>query len=232
MQPSTFSLFSLFTDSDLMTRLTSILMVIASIYSWAIIIEKVFFIKKIKLAGDIFERKFWSGGSLDELFNSIKSKASDPMSLVFISAMKEWKKSSPLLRSKNNGSKTMNLHQRIDRVMTITIEKEVSKLEERIDFLSMIGSIAPLVGLFGTIWGIMTSFSAIGASQSTTLGVIAPGIATALSTTALGLIVAIPAVIGYNKITGDLTKYVMKLEAFAGEFTAIISRQIDENINN
>ena len=232
MQPSTFSLFSLFTDSDLMTRLTSILMVIASIYSWAIIIEKVFFIKKIKLAGDIFERKFWSGGSLDDLFNSIKSKASDPMSLVFISAMKEWKKSSPLLRSKNNGSKTMNLHQRIDRVMTITIEKEVGKLEERIDFLSMIGSIAPLVGLFGTIWGIMTSFSAIGASQSTTLGVIAPGIATALSTTALGLIVAIPAVIGYNKITGALTKYVMKLEAFAGEFTAIISRQIDENINN
>jgi biopolymer transport protein TolQ len=116
--------------------------------------------------------------------------------------------------------------------MSITIEKEVGKLEERIDFLSMIGSIAPLVGLFGTIWGIMSSFSAIGASQSTTLGVIAPGIATALSTTALGLIVAIPAVIGYNKITGDLTKYVMKLEAFAGEFTAIISRQIDENINS
>ena len=231
MQPSTFSLFSLFTESDLMTRFVSILMVIASIYSWAIIIEKVFSIKKIKLAGDIFERKFWSGGSLDELFNSIKSKATDPMSLVFIAAMKEWKKSSPLLRSKNNSTKTMNIHQRIDRVMTITIEREVGKLEDRIDFLSMIGSIAPLVGLFGTIWGIMSSFSAIGSSQSTTLGVIAPGIATALSTTALGLIVAIPAVIGYNKISTDLTKYIMKLESFAGEFTAIISRQIDENTN-
>lgn len=232
MQPSTFSLFSLFTESDLMTRLISILMVFASIYSWAIIIEKTFMLKKIKLAGEIFERKFWSGGSLDDLFNSLKSKAVDPMSLVFISAMKEWKKSSSLLRAKNNAPKTANLHQRIDRVMTITIEKEMGKLEDRIDFLSMIGSIAPLVGLFGTIWGIMSSFSAIGSSQSTTLGVIAPGIATALSTTALGLIVAIPAVIGYNKITTDLAKYAMKIEGFAGEFTAIISRQIDENINN
>ena len=109
--------------------------------------------------------------------------------------------------------------------------KHAPKLSHGIDFLSMIGSIAPLIGLFGTIWGIMSSFSAIGASSSTTLGVIAPGIATALSTTALGLIVAIPAVIGYNKITTDLSNYAIKLESFTGEFTAIISRQIDENIN-
>lgn len=232
MQPSTFSLFSLFTESDLMTRFVSIMLVIASIYSWAIIVEKLFTLKKIKLASNIFEHKFWSGGSLDELFNSIKSKAIDPMAVVFIAAMKEWKKSSSLLKQKHSGPKTINLHQRIDRVMTITIEKEISRLEDRIDFLSMVGSTAPLVGLFGTIWGIMSSFSAIGASQSTTLGIIAPGIATALSTTALGLIVAIPAVIGYNKITAELARYTMKLESFAGEFTAIISRQIDENINN
>ena len=231
MEASTFSLFGLFTQSDLMTRFTSIMLVLASIYAWAIIIEKTFTLKKIKTQSFAFERKFWSGGSLEELFNSLRSKAVDPMAIVFIAAMKEWKKSSSLLRSKNNVSKTANLHERIEKVMVISIEREMGKLEQRIDFLSMIGSIAPLVGLFGTIWGIMSSFSAIGASSSTTLGVIAPGIATALSTTALGLIVAIPAVIGYNKITSDLTAYNSKLEAFSGEFTAIISRQIDENIN-
>lgn len=231
MEASTFSLFGLFTQSDLMTRFVSIMLVLASIYAWAIIIEKTFTLKKIKTQSFAFEKKFWSGGSLEELFNSLRSKAVDPMAVVFIAAMKEWKKSSSLLRSKNNSLKTANLHQRIERVMNITIEKEMSKLEQRIDFLSMVGSIAPLVGLFGTIWGIMSSFSAIGASSSTTLGVIAPGIATALSTTALGLIVAIPAVIGYNKLSTDLTNYDMKLESFAGEFTAIISRQIDENTN-
>ncbi len=232
MEASTFSLFGLFTQSDLMTRFVSILLVIASVYAWAIIIEKIFTLKKIKTLSFAFEKKFWSGGSLEELFTTLKSKAVDPMAVIFIAAMKEWKKSSSILRSKNNASKTVNLHQRIERVMSITMEREMAKLEQRIDFLSMIGSIAPLVGLFGTIWGIMSSFSAIGSSNSTTLGVIAPGIATALSTTALGLIVAIPAVIGYNKITNDLSNYAIKLESFTGEFTAIISRQIDENINN
>ena len=232
MEASTFSLFGLFTQSDLMTRFVSILLVIASVYAWAIIIEKVFTLKKIKTQSFAFEKKFWSGGSLEELFTALKSKAVDPMAVIFISAMKEWKKSSSILRSRNNASKTANLHQRIERVMNITMEREMAKLEQRIDFLSMIGSIAPLVGLFGTIWGIMSSFSAIGSSNSTTLGVIAPGIATALSTTALGLIVAIPAVIGYNKITTDLSNYAIKLESFTGEFTAIISRQIDENINS
>lgn len=231
MGGSTFSIINLFTESDLMMRFMSIILVILSVASWAVIIEKAFTLKKIKVQSAIFERKFWSGGSLDELFNAIKSKPLDPMAAVFIAAMKEWKKSSGLLRAKNNGPKTINLHQRIDRVMEITIEKELSKLEERIDFLSMVGSTSPLLGLFGTIWGIMDSFSAIGTSQNTTLAVIAPGVATALSTTALGLIAAIPAVIGYNRIYSEISRYGMKLEGFAGEFTAIISRQIDENIN-
>jgi biopolymer transport protein TolQ len=231
MGASTFSIINLFTESDLMMRFMSIILVLLSIASWAIIIEKAFTLKKIKTQSAIFERKFWSGGSLDELFNAIKSKAIDPMAQVFIAAMKEWKKSSGLLRAKNNGAKTTNLHQRIDRVMAITIDKEITKLEERTAFLSMVGSISPLLGLFGTIWGIMDSFAAIGTSQNTTLAVIAPGVATALSTTALGLIAAIPAVIGYNKIYSEISRYEMKLDGFAGEFTAIISRQIDENIN-
>ena len=229
MEASTFSLFGLFTHSDLMTRFISIMLVLASIYAWAIIIEKSFTLKKIKGQSLNFERKFWSGGSLEELFNSLRTRAVDPMSVVFIAAMKEWRKSSALLKSKN-APKTANIHERIEKVMDITIEREMGKLEQRIDFLSMIGSIAPLVGLFGNIRGIMSSFSAIGASSSTTLGVIAPGVATALSTTALGLIVAIPAVIGYNKISSDISSYYTKLESFSGEFTAIISRQIDENM--
>ncbi len=231
MNPSTFDFFSIFTQSDLMTRFTAIVLVISSIYAWAITFEKSIVLKRIKLKSASFEKHFWSGGSLEELFNSIRTKASDPMSIVFISAMKEWKKSSSLLKGKNTSSKTTNVNERISKVMDITIEREMGKLEEHIDFLSMVGSTAPLVGLFGTIWGIMSSFAAIGASSSTTLSVVAPGIATALSTTALGLIVAIPAVISYNKISSDLSNYGTKLESFSGEFTAIISRQIDENTN-
>ncbi len=232
MQESTFSLISLFTKSDLMTRFASILLVLTSIYAWSIIITKIFIFKRIKIQSVAFEKRFWSGGSLEELFNYIKTRAFDPMSIVFISAMKEWKKSSSLLKGKNNFLKSTSVNERIEKVMYITIEREMGKLEENLDFLSMVGSTAPLVGLFGTIWGIMSSFSAIGASSSASLSVVAPGVATALSTTALGLIVAIPAVIGYNKISSDLSNYATKLESFSGEFTAIISRQIDENTNS
>ncbi len=232
MNPSTFSLFSLFTQSDIMTRFSAIMLVLSSIYAWTIIIEKTFTLKKIKFKSSIFEKKFWSGGSLEELFASIRTKAYDPMSIVFIAAMKEWKKSSSILKGKNTLGKTIGVNERIEKVMDITIEREMGKLEQHIDFLSMIGSTAPLIGLFGTIWGIMSSFSAIGSANNATLNVVAPGVATALSTTALGLIVAIPAVIGYNKITSDLSSYGTKLESFSGEFTAIISRQIDESTNN
>ncbi|MDR1008741.1 MAG: protein TolQ [Rickettsiales bacterium] len=232
MPANSFSILGLFTDADLMVRLMSIILVLASIVSWTIIIEKSFTLKRIKLASAIFERQFWSGGSLDDLFASIKTKTLDPMAAIFVAAMKEWKKSSSLLRSKNNAPRNISLNQRIDRVMDTTAEREMSKLEERIDWLSLIGTTAPLVGLFGTVWGIMESFSAIGRTGNSSLGVLAPGIATALATTALGLIAAIPAVIGYNKIYNELQKYSIKLESFEGEFTAIVSRQIDETINN
>jgi biopolymer transport protein TolQ len=226
----TFSILSLFTEADLITKLVSILLVIASIWSWAIVIEKLFVIKKIKNLTDKFENKFWSGGSLDDLFEAVKNKAVDPMSKIFVSAMREWRRSSPILNKKVTKSQISNINQRMDKVMEIALDREMEKLENRMNFLASTGSVAPLVGLFGTVWGIMNSFSAIGESQSTSLGVIAPGISVALATTALGLIAAIPAVIFYNKITSKLLNYQSRLENFSGEFSAIISRQIDESL--
>jgi len=224
---STFSFGFLFLNADIMTRFISVVLAFASVASWAIILEKVFTLRGIKQQSAVFERRFWSGGSLDELYNSLsKLKNIDPMAAVFVGAMKEWKKSSALLKGAKN--KNLSLNQRIERVMDISIEREISQLETRLDVLSMIGSTSPLLGLFGTVWGIMQVFGAIGDTQSTSIGVVAPGVAISLATTALGLIAAIPAVIGYNKLYNEILKYNMKLESFAGEFTAIVSRQIDE----
>lgn len=226
----TFSLIHLFTESDFVIRLVSILLLFASIWSWAIVIEKYFVLKRIYAQTKKFESKFWSGGSLDELYEQLKNKAKVPMSLVFVAAMREWKRSAPIISKKSSKLTAANIHQRMDRVMQIAIDREVEKLENRMNFLASTGSVAPFVGLFGTVWGVMNSFSAIGESQSTSLGVIAPGIAVALATTALGLIAAIPAVIFYNNLTSRILKYEAKLQNFAGEFGAIISRQIDENV--
>ncbi|MDR0367067.1 MAG: MotA/TolQ/ExbB proton channel family protein [Rickettsiales bacterium] len=229
---TTFSILNLFTQSDVVIRLLSVILVAGSVASWTIIVEKSLVLKRIKLASAIFERQFWSGGSLDDLFAGVKNKTLDPMAAVFVAAMKEWKKSSGLLRGgKAGGAKSIALSERIDRVMAITSEREMARLEERIDWLSLIGTTSPLLGLFGTVWGIMEAFGAIGRTGNSSIGVLAPGVADALATTALGLIVAIPAVIGYNKIWGELGRYALKLESFTGEFTAIASRQIDETMN-
>ena len=227
----TFSLLWLFTDADLMTRFISIVLVIASVGSWAIMIEKALAIRASKIASALFERRFWSGGSLDALYTEIeKDKTLDPMSSVFVSAMREWRKSSTILKKKG-GAKAASLLERLRSIMEVTSDREISALEERMNLLAIIGSTSPLIGLFGTVWGIMGSFGAMGATGGNALHIIAPGVAVALSTTALGLIAAIPAVIGYNKIYGDLGRYAAKLDAFQAEFSAIISRQIDENAN-
>jgi len=228
---STFSLLWLFTGADLMTRFISIVLAIASITSWAIMIEKSLALRAAKLASALFERRFWSGGSLDALYSEMEGEKSlDPMSAIFASAMREWRKSSSILKKKG-GAKSASLLERLRSIMEITEDREISMLEERLNLLAIVGSTSPLLGLFGTVWGIMESFGAIGASGGNSLNVIAPGVAVALSTTALGLIAAIPAVIGYNKIYGDIGRYSAKLEAFQAEFSAIISRQIDENAN-
>lgn len=233
---TTFSLIYLFTDSDWLTRVMSVALILASVWSWAIIIEKLISLKKIRETTRVFEEKFWSGGSLDDLYMEYKDKALNPMSKVFVAAMKEWKKSSKLIPLNSSGksidaksiNKISNVQQRMERIMQVSLEREIDLLERRVSFLGTAGTVAPFLGLFGTVWGVMSAFSSIGENHNTSLAVIAPGIAIALATTALGLIVAIPAVVGFNKISNEINSYSLKVENFSSEFATIISRQVDE----
>jgi biopolymer transport protein TolQ len=176
---------------------------------------------------DSFEENFWSGGALDDLYDRIGNRPEDPMSSVFAAAMREWRRS----MSKGIVATTatrMTLQERIERVMQVTAGREIARLERYMPFLATVGSTSPFVGLFGTVWGIMNSFQAIAAAKNTSLAVVAPGIAESLFATALGLVAAIPAVIFYNKFSTDFGRYAGRLEAFGAEFSAILSRQLDE----
>jgi len=222
------SIWGLFMQADIVVKVVIIILLMASFWSWAIIFDKVLRLRRLKGRADTFEDSFWSGGSLDDLYDRIDKRPPDPMAAIFVSAMREWRRS-----TSRGGSKTaqglMNLQQRIERVMDITLGREMQRIERQMIFLASVGSSAPFIGLFGTVWGIMNSFSSIAASKNTTLAVVAPGIAEALFATALGLVAAIPAVIGYNKLSTDIARYTGRLEAFAGEFTAILSRQVEEH---
>lgn len=175
-----------------------------------------------------FEEKFWSGGSLDRLYESIGNRPRDPMSAMFVSAMKEWKRTNILKSKTDRGIRGVSLQQRIEKAMMVSMDKELDELDTRMGFLASTGSVAPLVGLFGTVWGIINSFNAIAATQSNSLSAMAPGIAEALFTTAFGLIAAIPAVVAYNKISSDIDRFAKKLENFMAEFSSILSREIDD----
>ena len=221
------TVWGLFLQADWIVKFVILLLVLASIWSWAIIIEKVIRLKNLNSNAGKFEESFWSGGSLDELYERVGQQPLDPMSAVFSSAMREWRRSSgrglTQLETMRGG-----LQQRIERVMQVSLSREMERLEKYMTFLASVGSTAPFVGLFGTVWGIMSSFQAIAVSKQTSLAVVAPGIAEALFATALGLVAAIPAVVAYNKLSNDLGLYAGRLEAFAGEFSAIISRQLEE----
>ena len=219
------SILGMFNHSDMFMKALIIALLLASVWSWAIIIEKWRTFKKIRQHSEVFERKFWSGNSLETLYNDLNEKPKEPLSAIFLSAMKEWKRS---MKSRKIGSfKGVNLQERIEKVMQITIEREVERLNNRLIFLASTGSVAPLAGLFGTVWGIMSSFQAIGITKNTNISAVAPGVAEALLTTAVGLIAAIPAVIAYNKFANDIDRFANKMETFAGELEAIISRQIE-----
>ncbi len=173
-----------------------------------------------------FEEAFWSGGSLEDLYQRVGQYPLDPMSSVFAAAMREWQRSA----SRGYLAQTAaGLQQRIDRVMQVTLNREIERLERNLPFLASVGSTAPFIGLFGTVWGIMNSFQSIAATKNTSLAVVAPGIAEALFATALGLVAAIPAVVAYNKLSTDLERYQARLEAFSAEFSAILSRQLEED---
>ena len=221
------SVWGLFLLADPVVKLVMISLVLASIGCWAIIFDKIVRLRRLRREADAFEDRFWSGGSLDGLAEHIGSAPTHPMAAVFSAAMHEWKRASTkgLLSSQRAVD---SLRDRIERVMNITIGREMDRLEAQLGFLATVGSTAPFVGLFGTVWGIMNSFQAIAMTRATNLAVVAPGIAEALFATALGLVAAIPAVVAYNKLSSDFGRYGDRLEQFSGEFGAILSRQIDE----
>jgi len=220
------SIWGLFMQADFIVKAVMIGLVLASFWCWAIIFEKIMRMRRLRRQASQFEESFWSGGSLDDLFDRIGSRPVDPMSAVFSSAMREWRRSTS--RGGKDGDPHHSLSERIDRVMQITLNRELEQLERYMTFLASVGSTAPFVGLFGTVWGIMNSFAAIAISKNTSLAVVAPGIAEALFATALGLVAAIPAVVAYNKLSTDINRYAGRLEAFSGEFGTILSRQSED----
>lgn len=221
------SMWGLFLQADFIVKTVIIALVMASVWSWTIIFEKVMMLRSAREDAHKFETQFWSGGSLDDMFDQLEAKPYrlDPMSAIFVAAMREWRRSSGALTTGVHGT---SLGQRIDRVMQITMDREMDRMEKRLTFLASTGSVSPFIGLFGTVWGIMNSFHNIGGSSNTSLAVVAPGIAEALFATALGLVAAIPAVLAYNKLSSDMGRYGKVLENFAGEFSTILSRRIDD----
>ena len=207
-----FSLLNLFIRADIVVKTVIILLVACSIYSWAVIIEKIKLFKKINISTEQFETKFWNSKSAETFYNSLPTNVDDPMALVFKDAMQN------LLKRK---SKT-DLNLRMTTMLETGIEKQMSKISKGYTFLATVGSTAPFIGLFGTVWGIMNSFQSIAISRNTSLAIVAPGIAEALFATALGLLAAIPAVIAYNKFNSDSRKYSQKLENFSKRFLSII----------
>ncbi len=217
-----FSFLSLFLQAHLVVQLVMIGLLAASVWGWSVIIEKSLLFDRTRRETDEFERLFWSGQSLDELYTSIAQNNNSAMASLFVAAMREWRRS-----IENSPRPLAGVQHRIERVMDVTISREMDRLERRLLFLATVGSTAPFVGLFGTVWGIMTSFQAIAASKNTSLAVVAPGIAEALFATALGLLAAIPAVIFYNKFAADAGRFAQRFEGFSDEFLAIVSRQLD-----
>ena len=207
-----FSLWKLFIRADFIVKSVILILIACSIYSWAIIVEKIKLFKKIHLSTEQFEKNFWKSKSAETFYNSLPEKIEDPMANVFKNSMKT------LLKSK----RSPNLQEKMSRMLEINIEQEIEKIEKNYTFLATVGSTAPFIGLFGTVWGIMNSFQSIAISRNTSLAIVAPGIAEALFATALGLLAAIPAVVAFNKFNNDSKKYTQKLENFSKRLLSII----------
>ena len=209
-----FSLINLFLRADIIVKSVIVILIVASIYTWALIIEKYRLFNKIQKSSTIFEEKFWSSKSAENFYNNLPSKYQDPMANIFRSAMSEVIKT----KSKNNATQTA----RVTRVLEISIDKEIQTIEKNFIFLATIGSTAPFIGLFGTVWGIMNSFQSIAISRNTSLAIVAPGIAEALFATALGLLAAVPAVVAYNKFNSESRLYGQRIDNFSKRFLSIM----------
>ena len=207
-----FSLWSLFLRADFVVKSVILMLIGCSIYSWAVIIEKLRLFKKINLESEEFEEKFWKSKSAETFYNSLPADVENPTALLFKDTMQS------LLKAKSKS----NLNERMTSILEVNIEKQISKIDKGFTFLATVGSTAPFIGLFGTVWGIMNSFQSIAISRNTSLAIVAPGIAEALFATALGLLAAIPAVVAYNKFNNDSKKYSQRLENFSRRFLSII----------
>ena len=207
-----FSIWKLFIRADVIVKSVILILIASSIYSWAIIIEKIKLFKKINLTTEEFETKFWKSKSAETFYNNLPTNVDDPMANVFKNSMQI------LLKSKRSS----NLNEKMSRMLEINVEQQMSKIEKSYTFLATVGSTAPFIGLFGTVWGIMNSFQSIAISRNTSLAIVAPGIAEALFATALGLLAAIPAVVAYNKFNSDSKKYTQRLENFSKRLLSII----------
>jgi biopolymer transport protein TolQ len=220
---SDLSILGLFWQAHWIVKLVMIGLLVASIWVWAIVVDKTILYRRTRQAMDSFESAFWSGQSLEELYRTLSAKPTYSMGALFVAAMREWKRS-----FEGHAKSFAGLQMRVEKVMSVSIAREIERLEKRLLVLATVGSAGPFIGLFGTVWGIMTSFQSIAASKNTSLAVVAPGIAEALFATAIGLAAAIPATIFYNKFSSEVNKQAQRLEGFADEFSAILSRQIDE----
>ena len=209
-----FSIIQLFLRADFVVKSVIILLIAASVYSWALIFEKFRMFKKIDESSNVFEEKFWKSKSAENFYNNLPTKTYDPLAIIFRSAMAE------LIKTKSKSSSVQN--SRVSRIIEITAEEQIKGIEKNFTFLATVGSTAPFIGLFGTVWGIMNSFQSIAISRNTSLAIVAPGIAEALFATALGLLAAIPAVVAYNKFTSDSKKYTDRIENFTKRFLSIL----------
>ena len=209
-----FSLWKLFIRADFVVKAVIIILLASSIYSWALIFDKYKLFKKINFSTDDFENKFWKAKSAESFNNSLPSKSEDPVTLIFKAAMTE------LIKTKSKSAAVQTA--RVERILEITTDKQIKKIEKNFTFLATVGSTAPFIGLFGTVWGIMNSFQSIAISRNTSLAIVAPGIAEALFATALGLLAAIPAVIAYNKFNSDSKRYISRIDNFSKRFLSII----------
>jgi biopolymer transport protein TolQ len=208
-----FSLIKLFIRADFVVKSVIVVLIAASIFSWALIVDKYKLFKKINLSSDEFEQKFWKSKSAESFYNNIPANINDPLANIFKAGMGE------MLKSKTRSS---NQSERVSRILEVSTEREMLTIEKYFTFLATVGSTAPFIGLFGTVWGIMNSFQSIAISRNTSLAIVAPGIAEALFATALGLLAAVPAVVAYNKFNSDAKKYLQKIENFSKRFLSIL----------
>jgi biopolymer transport protein TolQ len=218
-------LWRLFAEADFTVQLVMLVLVAASLATWAIFISRYLLIQRMQKKANAFEDLFWSGSSLDKVHGQVDYDDPDPLSAVFISAMREWEQSKASGRL--TSEQRANVLVRMTRVMNVAMDRELELLEGISGYLASVGSTAPFIGLFGTVWGIMNSFQSIAANQATNLAVVAPGIAEALFATAMGLVAAIPAVFAYNKISSDVNRFATRIGGFIEEFTTVLSRQLD-----